>query len=298
MNLDTVEAVTEQFLDTLSPTNRGHSFYVHWKKIREHVERYSIELGILSVLIRSQEFERDLRRVLTRYPEVLPVLPVLIAVRATKNQLWVVSDFLDSDTDVLHYDFTERMLSDDEVGQFIRFFERTGLRLFFQTIVQNNLHDYVTGVEVGMDTHARKNRSGVAAEIVLQELITDISRRHEKRLEVLTQKPFSILRSRGFTILPNIENRKADFIIIRDGTSVINIEVNFFQGAGSKPQEIVSGYSRRQDELAENGFGFVWVTDGNGWRGMVNELRLGFQNIDYLLNLHFVREGLLEVILI
>jgi type II restriction enzyme len=75
---------------------------------------------------------------------------------------------------------------------------------------------------------------------------------------------------------------------------VINIEVNFFSGSGSKPQEIVDSYIERQNELRENGFEFIWITDGIGWREQKNQIEKGFVKIDYLLNLHFVRIGLLE----
>jgi len=75
------------------------------------------------------------------------------------------------------------------------------------------------------------------------------------------------------------------------------IEVNFFSGTGSKPQEIVDSYINRQNELLENGFYFIWITDGFGWKGQKNQIRKGLELIDYPLNLHFARKGLLEKIL-
>ncbi|WP_049774928.1 DpnII family type II restriction endonuclease [Thermoanaerobacterium thermosaccharolyticum] len=94
-----------------------------------------------------------------------------------------------------------------------------------------------------------------------------------------------------------VKNRKADFIIIKNGNKVVNIEVNFYSGTGSKPQEIVDSYIERQNELKENGFEFIWITDGIGWKGQKNQLHKGFERVNYLLNLYFVRKGLLEEIL-
>jgi type II restriction enzyme len=59
----------------------------------------------------------------------------------------------------------------------------------------------------------------------------------------------------------------------------------------------VDSYIERQNELKNNGFEFIWITDGEGWRGQKNQIHKGFEKIDYLLNLHFVRLGLLEGIL-
>jgi len=56
----------------------------------------------------------------------------------------------------------------------------------------------------------------------------------------------------------------------------------------------VDSYIERQNELRENGFEFIWITDGVGWREQKNQIEKGFTKIDYLLNLHFVRMGLLE----
>lgn len=44
--------------------------------------------------------------------------------------------------------------------QVYEFFCQTGLDEIFTNGKITNLHDYVFGVEVGLDTNARKNRSG------------------------------------------------------------------------------------------------------------------------------------------
>jgi type II restriction enzyme len=157
------------------------------------------------------------------------------------------------------------------------------------------IQDYATGVEVGMDTNARKNRSGSAMEMALKPIVENIIAKQKSLYTVLFQKKFKYLEDNyNFKVNSSIRNRKADFIIIKNRNKVINIEVNFFSGSGSKPQEIVDSYIERQNELRENGFEFIWITDGIGWREQKNQIEKGFAKIDYLLNLHFVRIGLLE----
>lgn len=293
LKVDSPEAVINKFYDTLIDTNRGYNFFVDWSKVIRHVEKYKIEFNILNTLIGSKDFDSDLKRILTQYPQVLPVIPILLAIRG--NKFKVVKDFIDDNSGTVTYDFRKRRLSSEEVDAIIEFFHKTGLKQFFLEMSSKSVQDYVMGVEVGMDTNARKNRSGSAMEMVLKPIIEEIIAKQKSSYNMLFQKQFKYLKDNfNFKVNSSIRNRKADFIIIKDKCKVINIEVNFFSGSGSKPQEIVDSYIERQNELRENGFEFIWITDGIGWREQKNQIEKGFIKIDYLFNLHFVRMGLLE----
>ncbi len=290
-----INKIIDKFHETIINTNRGYGFFVDWRKVRDHVQQHKIEFNILNSLIGSKTFNDDLGKILSRYPEVLPVIPILIAIRDVK--LEVIGDFLDAGSDIDEYDFEERELSSEDVKRFIEFFDKTGLKYFFQNMSSKSIQDYVTGVEVGMDTHARKNRSGHAMELAMKPIIDEIVEARGSPFKVLFQKKFDYLKTLRVPVPPALKDRKADFIIVKGEDVVINIEVNFYSGTGSKPQEIVDSYINRQSELKENDFHFIWVTDGFGWKGQKNQIRKGFQKIDYLLNLHFARRGLLREIL-
>ncbi len=293
---ESFDAIVDIFHDTLINTNRGYQFFVDWQKVKQNIEKYRVELHILNSLIRCSDFDSTLRHLITNYPEVLPVIPLLLAVRDL--QIKVVKDFMDADSDTVTYDFRKRELSQKELEELIIFFERTGLKDFFQNFSCQSIQDYVAGVEVGLDTHARKNRSGKAMELVVDPIIQDIVKQQKLPFQIESQKYFRYLSDRyGISVSSSLINRKADFILIGDKGEIVNIEVNFFSGTGSKPQEIVDSYINRQNELYDNGFDFIWITDGLGWKGQKNQIRKGLEMIDYPLNLHFVRKGLLERIL-
>lgn len=295
LNVENEESVIEKFHDTLVDTNRSYNFFVDWGKVRKHVEEHKIEFNILNSLIGSKQFDNDLRKILLIYPRVLPVIPILLAIRDLNFK--VIGNFTDKNLDIMTYDFKTRTLTSEEIDNIIEFFDKTGLKKFFLEMGTKSLQDYVMGVEVGMDTHARKNRSGVAMELLLKPIIENIVTKIKGIERVLFQKNFKYLETNyGIKVNTSIKNRKADFILIKD-KKVINIEVNFYSGTGSKPQEIVDSYIERQNELKNNGFEFIWITDGDGWRGQKNQIHKGFEKIDYLLNLHFLRDGLLEEIL-
>lgn len=292
-----LEETIERFHETIVDTNRGYKFFVDWGKVERHIRKYKIEFSILDTLVGSRDFDNELRNILRKYPEVLPVIPILIAVRDIR--LKIIRDFYDADSEIMEYYFTERKLSEPEIEIMVEFFDKTGLSHFFENLSSKSIRDYVTGIEVGMDTHARKNRSGNSMELVIKPFIEGINLKHDDKFTILYQKKFGYLeKGFGIKVSSAIKNRKADFILINSSKSkVINIEVNFYSGTGSKPQEIVDSYINRQEELKENGFDFIWITDGYGWKGQKNQIRKGFKKVNFLLNLHFVRKGLLEGIL-
>lgn len=288
------EEIVNLFHDTLVTTNRNHEFFVDWAKVKKNVERYRVELSILSTLIGSKNFDDDLRNLLLRYPQVVEAIPLLIAVR--EKELSVIDERGAEENEIIEYDFSRKELEEKEIEKIINFFHKTGLKTFLQEIAKQCLWDYVTGVEVGMDTNARKNRSGSFMERAVEPILYSVCREEEDCF-VLRQKYFSYLRNYGIEIDSTLANRKADFLLMKGGKVLADIEVNFYAGTGSKPQEIVDAYINRQEELRNNGIAFVWITDGYGWRGQKNQIRKGFEKVDYVLNLYFVKKGVLREVL-
>lgn len=296
LNENQPDRIVDLFHETIIDTNRNHKFFVNWDKVKKNVSKYQIEFNILNTLIGNKNFDIALRNLLNKYPEIIQCFPILIAVRDLR--LKVINDFLSPDSHIVEYNFRPRNLSPKEIDKFIGFFEKTGLKDFFLNLSSRSIQDYVTGIEVGLDTNARKNRSGTAMESLLNPIINQISEKLRFKA-VLYQKSFGSLEDRfGVSVSPHLRNRKADFIILKNNYKIINIEANFYSGTGSKPQEIVDSYINRQRELEENRIKFIWITDGFGWKGQKNQIRKGFELIDYVLNIFFVREGLLEGILL
>ena len=101
----------------------------------------------------------------------------------------------------------------------------------------------------------------------------------------------------GFFISEDVANRKADFILVKS-QKVLNIEVDYFFRGGSKPEEIIDSYINRQNDLKKLNIGFALLTDGYCWDNKdKNQLQKGFRNLDYLLNYHLAKYGMLEEII-
>ena len=115
------------------------------------------------------------------------------------------------------------MLSNQEIEELITFFERTGLTDFFQNMSCQNIQDYVTGVGVDLDTHARKNRSGEAMELVVGPIIQEIVKRRNLPYQIENQKYFRYLKDQyDLEISTSLLNRKADFILVGDKNKIVN----------------------------------------------------------------------------
>ena len=126
------DVLVDLFHDTLIDTNRGYRFFVNWEKVKRNIEKFRFELNLLNSLVHCSDFNSTLRRLVTGYPEVLPVIPILLALRDL--QIKVIKDFMDADSDTVIYDFRKRPLSPKEIEELVVFFERTGLRDFFQNL--------------------------------------------------------------------------------------------------------------------------------------------------------------------
>jgi len=158
-----------------------------------------------------------------------------------------------------------------------------------------NFKDHILGVEVGMDINARKNRSGNAMELILAPLMEQT--KIDLGLTLFTQKQFGTIEKEVGVSFPQLlKNKKFDFLFAKN-SKTLNVEVNYFFGGGSK-QEIINSYIDRQNKLKSVGAEFIIITDGQAWNGdMNNELDSGFDSLDYVLNLSFVRRGFFKEIL-
>ena len=294
----------DSFINSLLDTNRGYNYYVNWDNINEY-DKYKVELSAMDVLIRVQQnkFKEVFINLLSKVPTVILTFPYLFALskqerinlnKSNKNKLKLVGTELDSE-DFQEYSFSitdTKNLTLNKINNYYNFFVQMGLENLFVNMLNKSTIDYVIGVLVGLDSNGRKNRGGEAFELACEPLIRKITQKYN--LELMCQKKFSIL-SEHINISEDIANRKADFIIHnKDFSKVLNIEVNFFNGTGSKPEEIIDSYINRQNDLKANNIRFALITDGSCWRQAKNQLSKGFRHLDCLSNYKTLKNGIIE----
>ena len=241
--------------------------YVDFRKVAANVDAISLRLNQLNYLIGQEDMGSAVRNLWNENPKVFSVLDILIAVR-TKDRKKV----LDSHGAV-------RSVSDyfTSPEQITAFLNETGLTEVFQTKQIRNLVDYVFGVEVGLDSNARKNRGGH----IMEALVADTLRKNGIAFEqevYYTEFP-EIVKALG------ADKKRFDFVV-RTSRITYLIEANFYTGGGSKLNEVARSYSELAPKInAGPGFEFVWITDGIGWNDARNKLEEAFAHIPDIYNL-------------
>ena len=136
-------------------------YYIDFKKVYKNVDSIKIELNILNSLIGSKNIESDFENLIAKYPETLKCIPILLAVREYEI-------FAGENGDVKLYTFDKQI---NTVEEYKLFMKKTGLFELLSNHIINNLYDYVTGVETGLDSNGRKNRGGHQMEDLVESYI-------------------------------------------------------------------------------------------------------------------------------
>jgi type II restriction enzyme len=290
-DIKTTTDLVNKFQETLTVSNKTFSYFVDWPKVKENIQKYDYEINILNYLIGSTNVQTKLKEILGKNPEVLPVIPLIIAVR--DSEINVIEDPVKPTETMKQFNFDRKdKLSEKEIEKIASFCEKSGILKLFSDFKIKNLRDFLLGVETGLDTNARKNRSGTAMEFLINPILDKI-----KGVKIIKQKAFKYLEEKEKIKIPQkLANRKFDYVIINKD-KYFNMEVNYYDGQGSKPQEIVDSYINRRNELVKESWGFIWLTDGVGWRGGTNQITNAFNDMEYVLNIEFARKGILEGII-
>ena len=151
----------DEWLNKFRPSISGYDYYIDFEKVVKNVDEIKVELNILNTLIGSKNIEDDFEKIVTKYPETLKCIPLLLAVRG--NEIYAQ----DEDGAFL-YDFKTMNYN---VEQYKVFMRKTGLFDMITNHIVNNLVDYALGIETGLDSNGRKNRGGHQMEDLVEKYI-------------------------------------------------------------------------------------------------------------------------------
>lgn len=265
------------FMSQLAETNATLDFYTDFSKIRENVRSIEIKLNTLNYLIGKIDLDAAVKELWESDKRVFSVLDILIATREEQKK-----KYLD---DMGKPHLIHELLSSYE--GVMKFLKGTGVAEVFQNKDVKNLVDYVFGVEAGLDTHARKNRSGDITELLLHRILAANGIEH--RMEVYSHEFPELQKALG------ADEKRFDFMIKTQRCTYL-IEVNFYNGGGSKPNEVARAYRELSPIVnSVDGFEFVWVTDGQGWASARNKLEEAYNEIDRMYNFESLGDFLNEV---
>lgn len=267
-----------------------YNYYIDFEKVHRNVNGIKVELNILNSLIGSNNIEQEFEELIKRYPETLKCIPLLLAVRA--NEIYAI----DGDG-AFTYNFKKQNLP---VEQYKIFMKKTGLFDLMQNHIINNLVDYTTGVETGLDSNGRKNRGGHLMENLVESFIQKAgfikNENYFKEMYIhqITNKwniDLSAISNRG-----KMEKR-FDFVV-KTPNMIYGIETNFYGSGGSKLNETARSYKTLALETDTiDGFTFVWFTDGKGWTSARHNLEETFDVMEHVYNIKDMEDGIIDAIM-
>ena len=271
-------------IDTLVPTIHRSDWFVDWQRIKANVAPHVRELALLNTVVGSENIERDLAALIADYPKVLRVMPLLLASREHSFDVMVDAKNLI----VERFDFEGKSPTKDDVASCIRFLRDSGLLGILSDRRIKSIADYFFGIEVGLDSNARKNRSGELMESLVENFVVETA--GELQAEYMAQATAAKVKSAwDFNLMMDKSERRVDFAIFKDDHLFL-VETNFYGGGGSKLKSTATEYCEMFERYsAQHNVDFLWITDGFGWKGTQPPLREYCRKADYLLNLTTVR---------
>lgn len=192
------------------------------------------------------------------------------------------------------YDFTKDILTDHDIEKYLTFVKKIGLKDLISSKKITNLVDYMIGVEAGLDSNGRKNRSGTVMEDIVEVFISDLC--HKQGYRYLKEANSKKIREEySYDVPVDKSSRRYDFVIDNRHELFI-IETNFYGGGGSKLKSTAGEYRKLFDTLSGR-YKFIWITDGLGWKKTAKPLREAFDHNDYIFNLDMIEKGILGYLL-
>ncbi|MCL5982231.1 MAG: type II restriction endonuclease [Firmicutes bacterium] len=263
-----------------------YAYYVDFAKVNRNVEEVKIELNILNSLIGSVNIGEEFDAIVTKYPETLKCIPLLLAVRA--NEIYAI----DGDGEFT-YDFIRPNQTAEQYREFMR---KTGLFNLMEKHIVHSLVDYATGVETGLDSNGRKNRGGHLMENLVESflrkagLVRDTDYFKEMKISDIEGKwglDLSALSNQGKTV------KRFDFVVKTERVAYA-IETNFYASSGSKLNETARSYKNIALDVQNiNGFAFVWFTDGKGWLSARHNLEETFDVMEHIYSIADLESGVM-----
>ncbi len=267
----------DKFMNQLQETNQTLDFFCDFDKIIDNVEDVKLSLCILNSLIGTNDLRKSVEAIWNRDKFAFGVMDILIAVRSKRKKR-----IIDAKGNCIVLD---RLF--ESVDGVIEYLENTGLADIFRKRKVKDLVDYVFGIETGLDSNARKNRSGHVMEKQVAKLFEDNNVRYE-------QEVYSTEWKEVQSVLGDDEKR-FDFVI-QTPVKTYLVEVNFYSEGGSKLNEVARSYSDIAPKVNSlEMFEFVWITDGVGWKQAKNKLQEAYNIIPSIYNLTSIKEFICQV---
>ena len=144
----------DEWLSKFRVSISSYDYYIDFDKVVKNVEEIKVELNILNT-------QEDFEKIVTKYPETLQCIPLLLAIRGYEI-------YVQDEDGAFLYNFKKMNYS---VEQYEIFMRKTGLFDMIANRLVNNFVDYVLVIETGLDSNGRKNGGSHQMENLVEKYI-------------------------------------------------------------------------------------------------------------------------------
>jgi type II restriction enzyme len=279
----------EEWLATFTDNINNWNYYVNYNNAYKNTATVKRQLALLNTLKGSENIEEEFRDLVQEYPECLKAIPLLLAVRGNTIAITENDRRLDFDFCNMNY----------SIDVYVEFMQKTGIFDLLQSHVIGDLLDVGLGINIGLDSNARKNRGGDQMEDLVEFYIKkagfekDITYFKEMYLEDVEKKwgyDLSAISADGTA------TKRFDFVIKPDGSKEVYIcECNCYSSSGSKLNETARSFKTISLEAKDiKHVHFVWFTDGAGWLKTKKNLKETYDVQEDIYNIQDLKNGIIS----
>lgn len=279
----------EEWLKTFTDNINGWNYYVNFDTAYKNTSAVKRELALLNTLKGSDNIKSEFVDLINCYPECLHAIPLLLAVRENVIAITDNERRFDFDFNNMNYD----------VNDYCEFMEKTGVFDLLQSHVIGDILDVGLGINIGLDSNARKNRGGDQMEDLVEHFICeagfvkDVTYFKEMYLE-------DVERMWGYSLsaisAEGTATKRFDFVVKPAGSNEVYIcECNCYSSSGSKLNETARSFKTISLEAKEiQHVHFVWFTDGAGWLKTKKNLKETYDVQEDIYNINDLKNGIIK----
>ena len=294
--------VFEYLLGSLKPSSHTWDYFVDWPKMKKQAKALEYPLHLFNSLVGKSvdNFDDAFRALVGKYPEVINVIPVLIACRPEKFRRPQILEFAPDTCNLSYRNFNFKEIKDKlapgAVEDYLQFVDKIGLKSLMSDGSIKNLHDYVFGVEVGLNSNARKNRGGKIMETIVEGFLSQLAKADTDISYINQVTSDKLTENFGVHLPPDLTKKRIFDFVLQLKDELFFIETNFYNGGGSKLKSTAHEYRDLGQQLKQDNHHLIWVTDGVGWLKSKPPLEQAFNSLDYVFNLAMLEKDVLSFI--
>ena len=261
-------------------------WYTDLSVCKKILNAYCWEIKELNTLIGASNFKIRFFILIKKNIKFLVLICLMFAVKLEEKINAKHKDIMLKIWDISNYE----MIADQELEVIFAFIEKIGIVNLFVESKITDVYDYLLGVTVGLDSNARKNRSGKLMEKEVEKILIEKQKNHvidyfvkQKKLDFIFNHKNNIFNFKDIDFFPKkdkypllwreIKKKRFDFIYtIKQRLFVI--ECNYYNGGGSKIDATIKQYQKLDQSINKltnsNKFRFIWISDGFYWKSHQN----------------------------